>query len=157
MAVFPTMIDGGYEVAVLCGSELCEAAICVVTVCDSVFSGIVVCEDELSGNHVVVCKDEISSDILLGEELHPVELCIVEVWDGEGLLSVDDRVDVLDCFNSDAFAAGEALDDTALEIVVVDVAKMFACEATALAAAGFVSVVTLHAVCGQPVYVKSSD
>jgi len=131
--------------AVLCVNELHGTVICGVIVCDSVFTGIVVCEDEPSG------------DALLDKELHPVEICTVEVCDGEGLLSVDGDMDMLGFCDGNAFVAGEALDDAALEIVVVDVAKIFACETTPLAPAASPIVVRLQAVCGQPVYVMSSD
>ena len=53
----------------------------------------------------------------------------VDVCDRGGLLCFNRDVD--GCCTGDAVAAGEALDDTALEIIVVDVAKRYICEATA--------------------------
>jgi hypothetical protein len=71
--------------------------------------------------------------------------------DGDGVVP-DGRAVVGDDFVAECEAV-----EVALEIVVVDVAKRYACDATALAASAPVAVGILQVVCGQPAYVMPSD
>jgi hypothetical protein len=78
-------------------------------------------------------------------------LVSVDVLDGVELFCSDRAVAVLDSFVDDTFVFDEELVEDALDIVVVDVAKRFAADWTALAAATDEDSPTQD-VCGQPVY-----
>ena len=129
MIVTPPITIGSAEVTVLIGDSVCSTEVCDFSM---------LCADELPETvtcSVFVC-DAVLDDI---------------VAEG-GLLLIEDEVVVLrPCKDNDS-AAGVAIDVGSLEIVVVLVARIFACDATALAAAGYVNVDGVQAVCGHPVY-----
>jgi len=133
---------GSVEITALIGDSVCDTEVCEFSV---LYAAVL--------DDIVACSNAaVDDDVILARDVSVVELCADEAIAESGLLLVDDEIAVLRLCEDNDSAAGVAPGAESLEIVVVLVARIFACEATALAAAGYVSVNGVQAVYGHPEY-----